>query len=250
MSGNHNTPRGMGLNAGFGILWLDSRGKRYCNETFGDPVFAGFPGNQLKRGTFYSLFDSGILRDLEWAVPAHYGFDEAWEENVTNLKQNMDRAVKAGAGGYERAATIPGGAKAVMYAGATIDDLLDNASITGGMRSCMIESFNRYNEICRLGRDEDFGKDAKLLRPLESGPLFMEPFSFDVGWMLVTVGGLLTDESQNVLDMAFDVIPGLYATGNCCGRRFGPQYSTPIPGVSIGIAICLGREAGIAATRG
>ena len=36
------------------------------------------------------------------------------------------------------------------------------------------------------------------------------------------------------------MIPGLYATGNCCGRRFGVQYSTPIAGVSVGMAQTLG----------
>lgn len=64
------------------------------------------------------------------------------------------------------------------------------------------------------------------------------------GGFLVTCGGLLTDEYQNVLNWQRDPIPGLYATGNCWGRRFGPQYSTPISGVSIRIAITLGREVG------
>ena len=40
-------------------------------------------------------------------------------------------------------------------------------------------------------------------------------------------------------------IPGLYATGNCCGRRWGVQYSTPFPGVSIGMAWTLGRLCGM-----
>ena len=38
---------------------------------------------------------------------------------------------------------------------------------------------------------------------------------------LATVDGLWTDERQNVLDMDKEPIPGLYATGNCCGRRWG-----------------------------
>ena len=33
-------------------------------------------------------------------------------------------------------------------------------------------------------------------------------------------------------------------TGNDCGRRFGIEYCTPIPGVSLGMAITLGRECG------
>jgi len=62
---------------------------------------------------------------------------------------------------------------------------------------------------------------------------------------MVTVGGLVTDGKQQVIDEYYKRIPGLFATGNCCGRRFGPQYSTPIAGVSIGMAVTLGREAGI-----
>ena len=57
--------------------------------------------------------------------------------------------------------------------------------------------------------------------------------------------GLWTDERQNVLGMDKEPIPGLYATGNCCGRRWGVQYSTPIPGVSIGMAWTLGRLCGM-----
>ena len=53
------------------------------------------------------------------------------------------------------------------------------------------------------------------------------------------------DERQNVLGMDKEPIPGLYATGNCCGRRWGVQYSTPIPGVSIGMAWTLGRLCGM-----
>ena len=42
----------------------------------------------------------------------------------------------------------------------------------------------------------------------------------------------------------FEPIAGLYATGNCCGGRFGFQYTTSIPGQSISIAQTLGREVG------
>jgi hypothetical protein len=46
------------------------------------------------------------------------------------------------------------------------------------------------------------------------------------------------------LDKDFKPIPGLYVSGNDCGRRFGIEYVTPTPGVSLGIAIVLGRECG------
>ena len=40
------------------------------------------------------------------------------------------------------------------------------------------------------------------------------------------------------------IFPGLYASGNTCGRRYGDEYITPIFGVSLGMVIVLGRECG------
>ena len=83
-----------------------------------------------------------------------------------------------------------------------------------------------------------------MLRPLE-GLLYIQPVEIQRnGFTMATVGGLVTDGEQNVLNGAYERIEGLYATGNCCGRRFGAQYSTPISGISIGIALTLGREVG------
>ena len=53
---------------------------------------------------------------------------------------------------------------------------------------------------------------------------------------------------QNKLDPVIgrddEPIPGLYATGNCSGERFPIMYTTPVAGVSIGIAYTLGRIVG------
>ena len=62
--------------------------------------------------------------------------------------------------------------------------------------------------------------------------------------LLVTVSGLMIDEYQQVLGEDFEPIPGLFATGNCSGGRFGFQYTTSLPGQSISMAQTLGREAG------
>ena len=137
-----------------------------------------------------------------------------------------------------------------IVCGSNMEELLDNAELTGEVRENVKASIERYNEVCRAGRDDDFGKDAKLLRPLDQWPLYIQFNEFNyVGRIMCTCGGLLTDENQNVLDDSYDPIPGLFATGNCCGRRFGPQYSTPTSGISIGVCITLGREAGIEAAK-
>lgn len=50
--------------------------------------------------------------------------------------------------------------------------------------------------------------------------------------------------NQRVADKNFNPIEGLYASGNNSGGRFGTHYSTPIQGVSLGMALTLGRVLG------
>lgn len=241
MGGNYATL--MGAVSNFGSLWLDGNGRRYCNESFGDPVFAGFPGAQEKHSARYLIYDSGVLEDLSHGPPAHTSFDYNSEEARLRLRDTMQKAVEAGDEGFcERGA---------VFAADDFETLGRRVGLDGEKLSSFVASIERYNELCRLGRDEDFGKDPDLMNAFDEPPYFAEVVDdFHIGSMMVTVGGLLTNERQNVLDKNRDPIPGLYATGNCCGRRFGTQYSTPIAGVSIGMAVTLGRICGENAAKG
>lgn len=114
-----------------------------------------------------------------------------------------------------------------------------------------LNEVKRYNELCKEGRDIDFGKDPHLLFPVEQPPFYAcgtikdshKPGGQSLK-LLVTVTGMLIDENQQVLDEEFEPISGLFATGNSSGCRFGFQYTTSVPGQSISIAQTLGREAG------
>lgn len=243
MGGNHATP--MGVCGPYGTLWVDENGQRYCNEGFGDPVFAGFPEAYLKRGTYTIIFDSSILEDLEYSPPAHGSFWISNESRIKRLQEGMAGARTAGSEGFLARNPEPGGIVR-LYAADTFEELADYIGFKGVIKQNFLNTVMRYNEFCATGRDEDFGKGAHLLNALDEPPYYAQPTSAGerIGGFLVTVGGLITDEYQNVLNQKKDPIPGLYAAGNCCGRRFGFQYSTPIAGVSIGIAITLGREVG------
>jgi len=246
LGGNHVNPGG--FTANFGHLLLDSYARRYSNEAFGDPVMSGYAGNQLKFSRYYSVCGSNILEYGQYAPPAHSGFSPSNPEGVQRLNDSMKRIIDAGAEGIRRKNPQFGG-ESISVSGNTFEELADRLELGGDIRDNFINSCERYQELCRLGRDDDFGKDARLMIEMKP-PYFAQTSPANaIGWLMDTVGGLLTDEWQNVLDMNKDPIPGLFATGNCCGRRFGIQYSTPIAGVSIGIATVLGREAGINAAR-
>jgi hypothetical protein len=247
MGGNYTLVPGFTT---FGVLWLNRDGKRFCNETFGGPELAGFAGNQMPMGTYYNIFDSHVLEDLQWAVPAHGGFDQINPNSENALREIMRNADEHPTGHPDSMEpmrkSFPFGYVAKnIYSGATPEELVQNAGLTGELADQVVRSIQRYQQVCQQGRDDDFGKDPRLLRPFE-GRLYLQASDMtdDWGFMLVTVGGLVTDENQNVLDGNYEPIPGLYASGNCCGRRFGQVYTTPIAGVSISMALTLGRLAG------
>jgi len=240
MGGNTDFPMSV-IGSFGGTLWINEKGKRFCNEGFGDSVFAGFPGAQTKRQNITIVFDSNIKDHIQMSPPSHVS---TWanEDTQNRLKNMMNEANTAGAAGY----SIRGPGNSKLFAADTFEELADYAGFKGEAKENFLNTIKRFNEFCASGRDEDFGKGPMLLNALDNPPYYAQPSKSGgtVGFFLVTVGGLLTDEYQNVLNQQRDPIPGLYATGNCCGRRFGTQYSTPIAGVSIGIAITLGREAG------
>ena len=254
MGGNYANIPGV---SSFGVLWLDREGKRFCNELFGGTEIVGFAYNQRPKGIYYNIFDEHIMEDLQWSIPAHGGFDEADPRNPDAVRallkkgrESLDTPAARQGVRYEVAGFHFPWLADLTFCGRTPRELVENAGLTGRLAENVIASILRYNELCRAGRDDDFGKEAKLLRPLE-GCLFLQPVEIrGNGFTMATVGGLVTDDEQNVLNQAYEPIPGLYATGNCCGRRFGAQYSTPISGISIGIAITLGRTVGLHTARG
>ncbi len=243
MGGNMIQLNGPGT---FGSLWLNLEGNRFCNEVFGGTELRGFAGNQNVggRGDIYCIFDEHYMEnELQWAYPSHGNID-ANTAGVMDQLTDLIRRGKAGEQEIEVPMTPPMRGNVTIYTGKTPEELVSAAGIEGDLAQSIVKSIHRYNEMCSQGRDEDFGRDSKLLDPL-TDTLFLQKAKPSMMFqMLVSVGGLVTDDRQQVLDSHYCRIPGLFATGNCCGRRFGTQYSTPIAGVSIGIAITLGREAG------
>lgn len=248
MGGNYANIPGVST---FGVLWLGRDGKRFCNELFGGTEIVGYAYNQNPKGTYFNVFDEHVMEDLQWSIPGHGGFDESDPKNPAAIRELIQKgkdsldtpAAKEGVHYTVGGMHFPWHGD-ITYCGRTPRELVENAGLTGEVAENVIRSIERYNEVCRKGRDDDFGKDAKVLRPLE-GCLYLQPVDiYRNGFTMVTVGGLVTDENQNVLNTNYERIPGLYATGNCCGRRFGGQYSTPISGISIGIALTLGKDLG------
>ena len=126
----------------------------------------------------------------------------------------------------------------------TLEGLADQMGMTGQVKENFLKQIAEWNEYCYQGADMQYGRNKEVLFPIDTPPYYACSFDPVLGETMVTCGGIITDGEQNALDQNFEPIPGLYVSGNDCGRRFGYEYITPIPGVSLGMAITLGRECG------
>ena len=123
---------------------------------------------------------------------------------------------------------------------ATIEEL---AGMIGVDAQALTATVARYNELCAKGVDEDFGKPAQYMIPVEGDEYYA--FRMTPGTS-VTFGGLEIDVNGRVLDTENKPIPGLYAAGEVAFTGlFDAEY--PCCGMAIGSAVYYGRVAAMTA---
>lgn len=232
-------------------VWVDENGKRFCNEYYPTSEQRGYATVYRSRKTKFAICDSNFPEYRQYTIPQHAGFT-ATEENIASLQEALDTAYAKFKGTYEEPEETgeegPGGGGPATQVEYIADDTLEGLATQLGYEGEALENFlatiEAYNSYCEQGADMEFGRDAKVLFPVDTAPYYACTFDPVLGETMVTCGGIITDGDQNALDQNFEPIPGLYVSGNDCGRRFGYEYITPIPGVSLGFAITLGRECG------
>jgi hypothetical protein len=181
-----------------------------------------------------------VAKLMEMGVPAHSA--TYWNESSsrTSLQDTMDGAYA----GYQAGE----GGSGNLKCGMTFEELatnlgLDNEVPTPNGKTLWqnyVDSCTHYQELCDLGRDDDFGREKSVLIKYEPPYFGGSSGMYMTGKYMATHGGFQTNKHMQVLDQAKDPIPGLYCGGNCLGRRFGNWYYTPITGVSVGSSIVLG----------
>ena len=119
---------------------------------------------------------------------------------------------------------------------ATIGELAEKIGVD---QAALEATVARYNELCAKGVDEDFGKPAQYMIPVEGDEYYA--FRMTPGTS-VTFGGLEIDVNARVLDTNNQPIPGLYAAGEVAFTGlFDAEY--PCCGMAIGSAVYYGRVA-------
>ena len=230
-------------------VWVDENGKRYCNEFWPTAEQRGYQNIFQTRKTKFAICDDNFTEYRQYTLPQHAGFN-ATEKNIQSLRDSLDEAYAKFQGTWEEPeqqeqGPMGGPMTAAEYiADDTLEGLADQLGFEGAAKEAFLAQIEEYNQYCADGVDQQFGRDAQVLFPVKQAPFYAVKFEPQLGETMVTMGGILTDGEQNAIDKNFEPIPGLYVSGNDCGRRFGYEYVTPIPGCSLGMAITLGRECG------
>ena len=121
----------------------------------------------------------------------------------------------------------------------TLDELADKLGFEGDAKETFLATCDRYNELYDAQKDDDYGKEDYRLSELRTVPFYGCWYG---GSLLGTLDGLLINDKMQVLDADYNVVPGLYAAGDCSGSFFYTNYPEYIPGLAACRSVTEGRQ--------
>jgi succinate dehydrogenase/fumarate reductase flavoprotein subunit len=190
------------------FIQVNLNGKRWVDETKGimngmselisdqpkEISYAIFPYDQIKACA------ARFVANPAYANKAH--FYATWEEDLEE-ESKLDTPVKKA------------------------DTLEELATLIGADPKVFLEEIKKYNSFCEKGVDEDFGKDAKFLIPipLDKGPYYAV---YGQRFSEAAMGGVTVNAKCQVLRNNGEIIPGLYAGGDCTSAMHRKGKLAPV----------------------
>ena len=104
----------------------------------------------------------------------------------------------------------------------------------------VVESMERYNQMCANGEDTDYHKSLEFLKAVDTPP-FYAMYTTPAMTSMFTLGGLKINTKAEVVDYDNNPIPGLYAAGRSSNGIYGEYIGS---GSSIADCLTFGRIAG------
>ena len=213
----HDFDGGPGSMCDMPFLAVKMDGTRFCDETCGMSLMNNFLRSDADQGNYCQIFDNNYTETAaSW--PGKLFDQEA-------IKAYMPEEPGEKKGVYE--------GQIATFKADTLDELAKKLGITDA--AAFKKAVERYNELVAKGSDEDFGKQAKWLTPIDTPPFYGIHRHVRVS---AIVSGVNVDKHMQVLkDGTEEPIPGLFAIGNVAGNFFaGVDYTMWMPGLSLGRA--------------
>lgn len=228
-------------------LQLMQFGKRYPNGVEAAPGVA----KSIIQGNYRAWLQSGILVNSEGKRLIN---EKASNNNIMQVLEKqpgqmlylvMDQktwdAFKSGVytlgitdQDLEKWLALNGKSAPIFAHGKTLDEAAAHAGVNAAE---LKKTVARYNELVKLGKDEDFGRPTAFMKATisEEGPFYIVE---QKPRFATTMGSLVVNEKLQVLNKSGKVIPGLYAAGEIINAVHGDDSS---PGMNISWAFTSGK---------
>ena len=212
------------------FLKVNLKGKRFCNES--GPYEFMLHSMYMQPGhTYCDIFDANNKQYCEQfdevgccrlfpfdnGAMSNMPYDYVWSQMTEGENSHLEL-------GYLQKAD-------------TLEELAEKLNIPVDE---FVKTVERYNELCRKGVDEDYGKGPHRMTPVDTAPFYGIR---TCAWHLTTLDGCRINTDMQVLREDGSVIEGLYATGDCSGGFFANTYPNLFTGLACGRTMTFGRRA-------
>jgi fumarate reductase flavoprotein subunit len=205
-------------------LWINQLGERFCDESifFNFPNAANALANQ-PNGVGYCVFGEDTKKFMmERGIYVGLGAFVPVLTKLIHIDRDIERGVKVGN----------------AFIGNSLEELSEKLGVNSKVFKATVDEYNR---CCEMKHDYIFAKNPKYLQMVKKGKFYAVKFSLQ---LLTTMGGIKINHKTEVLKKDYQVIPGLYAVGNCAGGMYGDSYELITTGGAFGFAVNSGRIAG------
>lgn len=201
------------------FLSVNGKGERYCNEEVEMAMQNCYLNQEENTGMYSQIFDANYMTAMaNW--PGKLVDPEGLKNYMPEEEGEKTGVMEAFIGTYKAD---------------TLEELAVKINVDP---ETFVKTVERYNEVVAAGADQDFGKQAKYLAPIQQGPFYAMNRHLRI---TATFSGLEVDENSAVLTESGTAIEGLYAIGNCAGGFMrGVDYPMTVAGLSLGRAYTFG----------
>lgn len=205
------------------LLWINKSGQRFCDESI--TFYLSTAANSLSKqpdGIMYTIFDE-ITKNkmIEQGISAALSAYVPVTTKLSRLDNDIKRGIKEGK----------------AFSADNSNELADKLCIN---RNTFKNTLDEFNSFFLNNHDQTYAKKNKYLQPVRKGKFYAIKSLLQI---LTTLGGIKINHNTEVLNNKTEVIPGLYAVGNCAGGLYGWDYNVFTTGGALGFAVNSGRIA-------
>lgn len=195
------------------FLSVNRKGERFVDETHEMCVMGNYLRDEQNAGHYSQIFDSNYMTQAaSWPgrLVSPEGLKNYMPEDPSEKKGVFPSIINT-------------------YSADTLEELAVKLECDP---KTFVANVNRYNEVCRAGRDDDFGKPADKLLPVIKPPFY----GIHRRMRLTGVcSGMVVNTNSQALDADGKPIDGLFVIGNMAGGFYGgADYPMTVLGLSLG----------------